>query len=42
MAEWIFWSHVVLGTTYRKARIGSYGVGRNYIMMRFKEVRRVP
>ena len=36
-------SHVVLGTTYRKAKIvGSYGVGRNYIMMRLEEVGRVP
>ena len=36
-------SHVVLGTTYRKARIvGSYGIGRNYIMMRLEEVGRVP
>ena len=36
-------SHVVLGTTYRKAKIvGSYGVGKNYIMMRLEEVGRVP
>jgi hypothetical protein len=36
-------SHVVLGTTYRKAKIvGSYGMGRNYIMMGLEEVGRVP
>ena len=36
-------SYVVLGTTYRKARIvGSYGVGRNYIMMRLEEVGQIP
>ena len=36
-------SHVVLGTTYRKVKIvGSYGVGRNYIMMKLEEVGRVP
>ena len=36
-------SHVVLGMTYKKAKIvGSYGVGRNYIMMTLKEVGRVP
>ena len=33
----------MLGTTYRKAKIvGSYGVCRNYIMMRLEEVGRVP
>ena len=46
MAQWIFWgrgSHVVLGTTYRKTKtVGSYGVSRNYIMMRLEEVGRVP
>ena len=32
-------SHVVLGTMYRKVKIvGSYEVGRNYIMMRLDEV----
>ena len=36
-------SHVVLGTTYRKVKIvGSYGVGRNHIMMKLEEVGRVP
>ena len=36
-------SHVVLGTTYRKVKIvSSYGVGRNYIMIRLEEVGRVP
>ena len=36
-------SHVVLGRTYRKAKIvGPDGVGRNYIMMKLKEVGRVP
>ena len=36
-------SHVVLGTTYRKVKIvGPYRVGRNYIMMKLEEVRRVP
>jgi hypothetical protein len=36
-------SHVVLGMTYKKAKIvGPYGVGRNYIMMTLKEVGRVP
>ena len=36
-------SHVVLGTTYRKAKIvGLYGVGRNYIMIKLEEVGRVP
>ena len=36
-------SHVVLGTTYRKAKIvGPDGVGRNYMMMKLKEVGRVP
>ena len=36
-------SHVVLGTTYRKARIvGPDGVGRNYMMMKLEEVGRVP
>ena len=35
-------SHVVLGTMYRKVKIvGSYEVGRNYIMMRLDEVGRV-
>ena len=33
----------MLGTTYRKVKIvGLYGVGRNYIMMKLKEVGRVP
>ena len=36
-------SHVVLGTTYRKVKIvSSYGVGRNYIMIKLEEVGRVP
>ena len=36
------WSHVVLGTTYRKAKIvGPDGVGRNYIM-KLEEVGKVP
>ena len=36
-------SHVVLGMTYRKAKIvGPDGVGRNYMMMKFEEVGRVP
>ena len=36
-------AHVVLGTTYRKAKIvGLYGVGRNYMMMKLKEVGRAP
>ena len=36
-------SHVVLGTTYRKAKIvGPDGVGRNYMMMKLEEVGRVP
>ena len=36
-------SHVVLGMTYRKAKIvGPDGVGRNYIMMKLEEVGRVP
>ena len=36
-------SHVVLHTTYRKAKIvGPDGVGRNYMMMKLEEVRRVP
>ena len=31
--------HVVLGTIFRKVKIvGSYGVDRNYIIMRFEEV----
>ena len=35
-------SHIVLGITYGKVKIaGSYGVGRNYIMMRLVEVGRV-
>ena len=41
MAEWIFeaGSHVVLGTTYRKAKIvGPDGVGRNYMMVKLEEV----
>ena len=33
----------MLGTTYRKEKIvGSYGVGRNYILMKLEEVGRVP
>ena len=36
-------SHVVLGMTYRKAKIvGPDGVGRNYMMMKLEEVGRVP
>ena len=36
-------SHVVLGMTYRKAKIvGPDGVGRNYMMMKFEEVGRSP
>ena len=36
-------SHVVLGTTYRKAKIvGPDGVGRNYMMMKLEEVGKVP
>ena len=36
-------SHVVLGTTYRKAKIvGPDRVGRNYIMMKLEEVGKVP
>ena len=36
-------SHVVLYTTYRKVKIvGLYGVGRNYIMIKLEEVKRVP
>ena len=35
-------SHIVLGMTHRKAKIvGPYGVGRNYIIMKLKEVGRV-
>ena len=44
MAEWIFeaGSHVVLGMTYRKAKIvGPDGVGRNYMMMKLEEVGKV-
>ena len=36
-------SHVVLGKTYRNAKIiGSYGVGKNYVMMKLEEVGRFP
>jgi hypothetical protein len=36
-------SHVVLGTTYRKAKIvGPDGVGRNYMMVKLEEVGRIP
>ena len=36
-------SHVVLGTTYRKAKIvGPDGVGKNYMMMKLEEVGKVP
>ena len=36
-------SHVVVGMTYRKAKIvGPDGVGRNYMMMKLEEVGRVP
>ena len=36
-------SHVVLGMTYRKAKIvGPDGVGRNHMMMKLEEVGKVP
>ena len=36
-------SHVVLGTTYRKAKIvGPDGVGKNYMMVKLEEVGRIP
>ena len=36
-------SHVVLGTTYRKAKtVGLYGMGRNYIMIKLEDIGRVP
>jgi hypothetical protein len=36
-------SYVVLGKSFRRAKVaGSYGLGRNYIMMRLKEVGEIP